>query len=177
MLNTNAKINKHLMWTLCNFRPMLQHGMVFKKMKNDAIKKVVKSDCLDKFCIRYVLILLFVFYKSLQCKLISNFLSRLLPDLREYYRIFMFHMKSLKIALFLQILEHSASIPICIRASAYFNEQKISFDITQLSQHKSKIFSELLLLQISYPLEHFICLFGRLDGKWFDDLANWNHWD
>ena len=135
MLNTNAKINKHLMWSLCNFRPMLQHGMVFKKMKNDAIKKVVKSDCLDKFCIRYVLILLFVFYKSLRCKLISNFLSRLLPDLREYYRIFMFHMKSLKIALFLQILELSASIPICIRASAYFNEQKISFDITQLSQH------------------------------------------
>ena len=34
---------------------------------------------------------------------------------------------------FLQILEHSAST-YSIRASAYFNEQKISFDITQLSQ-------------------------------------------
>ena len=138
--------------------------MVFKKMKNDAVKKVVKSDCLDKFCIRYVLNLLFVFYKSLRCKLISNFLSRLLPDLREYYRIFMFHMKTLKIALFLQILELSASIPICIRASAYFNEQKISFDIIQLSQHKQNLQEELLLLQISYPLEHFICLFGGLES-------------
>ena len=107
MLNTNAKINKHLMWSLCNFRPMLQHGMVFKKMKNDAIKKVVKSDCLDKFCIRYVLILLFVFYKSLRCKLISNFLSRLLPDLREYYRIFMFHMKTR--SFFLKLFELASS--------------------------------------------------------------------